>query len=108
VAPPLRSARFPPAIEGAAYFTVCEGLTNALKHASAGNLVVRLVSDDDELSIGVIDDGTGFDARSARGSGLSGLEDRIEALGGSLEVISAPGMGTQILARLPARWAGHA
>jgi signal transduction histidine kinase len=102
-AAPLRSARFPPAIEGAAYFTVCEGLANAMKHASAQHLVVRLTAGDGELSIGVIDDGNGFDTRGVTRSGLSGLEDRIEALGGSLEVISASGSGTQLLARLPLR-----
>jgi signal transduction histidine kinase len=51
----------------------------------------------------VIDDGNGFDTRGVTRSGLSGLEDRIEALGGSLEVISASGNGTQLLARLPLR-----
>jgi signal transduction histidine kinase len=102
-AAPLRSARFPPAIEGAAYFTVCEGLANAMKHASAQHLIVRLTAGDGDLSIGVIDDGNGFDTRGVTRSGLSGLEDRIEALGGSLEVISASGNGTQLLARLPLR-----
>jgi signal transduction histidine kinase len=74
-----------------------------MKHASAQHLVVRLTAGDGELSIGVIDDGNGFDTRGVTRSGLSGLEDRIEALGGSLEVISASGNGTQLLARLPLR-----
>jgi signal transduction histidine kinase len=99
----LRSARFPQAIEGAAYFTVCEGLANAMKHASAQRLVVRLDTQNGDLCLEISDDGAGFDAGLISRSGLSGLEDRIEALGGSLQVSSAPGRGTRLVARLPAR-----
>jgi len=104
----LRDTRFPPAVEGAAYFTVCEGLANAMKHASARQLVVGLRCDDRELSIEISDDGTGFDAGEATRSGLRGLADRIEALGGLLRVTSAPGHGTQLLATLPTRAAVRA
>jgi signal transduction histidine kinase len=99
----LRGARFPQAIEGAAYFTVCEGLANAMKHASASRLAVRLDTQEGDLCLEISDDGTGFDDRHVSRSGLSGLQDRIDALGGSLEVSSTPGRGTRLMARLPAR-----
>jgi signal transduction histidine kinase len=99
--PAMRTRRFPPAIEGAAYFTVCEALSNAMKHAAADHLVVRLAAEDSELSVDVADDGSGFDTRTVARSGLSGLADRIEALGGRLQVTSAPGNGTRLVVRLP-------
>lgn len=101
VTPAMRARRFPPAVEGAAYFTVCEALSNAMKHAAAGHLVVRVAVEDGELSVDVADDGSGFDTRTVARSGISGLEDRIEALGGSLLVTSAPGKGTRLIVRLP-------
>jgi signal transduction histidine kinase len=57
----------------------------------------------DKLQVEISDDGAGFDARGVTRSGLSGLKDRIEALGGELEIVSAPRLGTQLLATLPAR-----
>jgi signal transduction histidine kinase len=101
VAEQVRNARFAQAVEGAAYFTVCEGLANAMKHASAHRLLVRLGSDGDDLVVEVTDDGAGFETRGVARSGLSGLEDRIEALGGRFQVTSAPGRGTQLHATLP-------
>ena len=103
VAEQVRNARFAQAVEGAAYFTVCEGLANAMKHASARRLVVRLGADGDDLVVDVTDDGAGFEAAGVTRSGLSGLEDRIEALGGRFNVTSVPGRGTQLHATLPAR-----
>jgi signal transduction histidine kinase len=103
VADQVRNARFAQAVEGAAYFTVCEGLANAMKHASARRLVVRLGAEGDDLVVEVTDDGAGFEMRGVTRSGLSGLEDRIEALGGRFNVTSAPGRGTQLHATLPAR-----
>jgi signal transduction histidine kinase len=103
VAQQVRTARFAPAVEGAAYFTVCEGLANAMKHASARRLVVRLGAEGDDLVVEVTDDGAGFEMRGVKRSGLSGLADRIEALGGRLQVTSVPGRGTQLHATLPAR-----
>lgn len=108
VAGPVRGARFAPDVEGAAYFTVCEGLANAMKHASARQLSVRLDAADGELSVAIRDDGGGFDPRRVGRSGLRGLEDRIEALGGRMRVLSAPGEGTQLVATLPARAARDA
>jgi signal transduction histidine kinase len=108
VAEHVRNARFTQAVEGAAYFTVCEGLANAMKHASAQRLTVRLDTEESELCLDISDDGAGFDAQKISRSGLKGLEDRIEALGGRLQVTSAPGRGTQLLARLPAQAASLA
>jgi signal transduction histidine kinase len=103
VAEQVRNARFAQAVEGAAYFTVCEGLANAMKHAAARRLVVRLGSEGDDLVVEVSDDGAGFETHAVPRSGLSGLADRIEALGGRFRVTSAPGRGTQLRATLPAR-----
>jgi signal transduction histidine kinase len=100
----IRSERYPEEIEGAAYFLVCEALGNILKHASARQATVRLTSSPTgTLSIEVTDDGTGFDPTAATGSGLRGLKDRIEALGGSLLVASRRNEGTTLTATLPAR-----
>lgn len=103
VADQVRNTRFEQAVEGAAYFTVCEGLANAMKHAGARRLVVRLGADGEDLVVEVSDDGTGFETRGVARSGLSGLADRIEALGGRFQVTSVPGRGTQLHATLPAR-----
>jgi signal transduction histidine kinase len=103
VAEQVRSARFAQAVEGAAYFTVCEGLANAMKHASADRLLVRLGRDGDDLVLEVTDDGAGFETRGVKHSGLSGLADRIEALGGRFQVTSVLGRGTQLHATLPVR-----
>jgi signal transduction histidine kinase len=97
----LRDARFPEPVEGAGYFVVCEAFTNALKHSGAERVTVRLHHQADELAIEVSDDGRGFDPSTAGGSGLSGLADRVEALGGSFAVTSAPGSGTYLHARFP-------
>lgn len=99
-APGLRSRRFEETVEGAVYFIVCEGFGNALKHSGAERVFVRLRHEPGELRVEVSDDGRGFDpARIAR-SGLDGLADRVEALGGDFEVRAAPGAGTTIVGRL--------
>jgi signal transduction histidine kinase len=94
-------ARFGPDIEGAAYFFVCEALGNILKHARATRAVVCLQATAGRLSVQVRDDGQGFAVDTAAQSGLRGLRDRIEALGGQLEVTSAAGRGTSVSAWLP-------
>jgi signal transduction histidine kinase len=99
----LASSRYPEEVEGAAYFFVCEGLANVLKHASAKETTIRLSSVNGSLQVEVIDDGRGFDAARVTRSGLSGLEDRIEAVGGTLSITSRLEGGTRITARLPAR-----
>ena len=89
-----------PAVESTAYFVVAEGLANALKHAHAHRLAVRLEHADDRLCVEVRDDGVGG-AERGTGSGLRGLADRVDTLGGSLELRSPAGQGTQLVVELP-------
>ena len=93
------------AIEAAAYFVVSEAVTNAAKHAQAQSLNVAVAATDGNLVVTVADDGVGG-ADTSRGSGLSGLADRVEALGGRLEIASPHGEGTRISARLPTQVLG--
>jgi signal transduction histidine kinase len=95
-------ARLPEPIEVAAYYVVSEALTNATRHAHASVVRVALKERDDRLHLSIRDDGVGG-VDPARGSGLIGLRDRAEALGGSIEVSSPPGEGTLILVQLPLR-----
>lgn len=90
----------PQAVESTAYFVVAESLTNALKHAHPQALGVCLAQIGDQLRIEVTDDGIGG-ANSHIGSGLRGLADRVDTLGGWLEVHSPVGHGTRIVAELP-------
>ena len=99
--PQMRTTRFPDEIESAAYFFVSEGLANALKHAAAERARVRIVRSESKLDVEVADDGAGFDVEAVRLSGLRGLSDRIEAVGGTIAVDSSPGRGTRLTARLP-------
>jgi signal transduction histidine kinase len=92
--------RLPPPVEVATYYLVSEALTNAVKHAHASAVNVELDTRDATLELAIHDDGIGG-ADPARGSGLVGLTDRIEALGGSLNVSSTPGDGTHIHAAIP-------
>ncbi|HTW99194.1 MAG TPA: DUF4118 domain-containing protein [Acidimicrobiales bacterium] len=97
--------RLPEPVEVAAYYVVSEALTNATKHGRASLVVVEVgVADLDAggaaLSLSVVDDGSGG-ADPARGSGLLGLRDRVEALGGTISVESPAGAGTSLTARLP-------
>jgi len=87
-------------IEVAAYFVASEALANAAKHSEASRIDVLLAQRDGSLVLSVCDDGVGG-ADGSRGSGLVGLGDRVEALGGSIRVSSRPGEGTQITAELP-------
>jgi signal transduction histidine kinase len=93
-------AQLPAAVESAAYFVLTEAVTNALKHAQAGELTVTLDRDGDQLHIAVSDDGIGG-AHGAVSGGLTGLADRIGALGGSFDVESSPGHGTRLVAEVP-------
>jgi signal transduction histidine kinase len=81
-------------------FVASEALTNITRHASCDNVLVRLTSDGEHVSIAIDDDGAGG-ATVARGSGLQGLRDRVEALGGRFTVASPPGAGTHLVAQLP-------
>ena len=92
--------RLPESVEAAAYFVVCEALTNVAKYAQASEARVRVERSDGQAQVEVVDDGVGgADARG--GSGLRGLADRVEALGGRLVVTSPLGQGTAVRARLP-------
>jgi signal transduction histidine kinase len=92
--------RPPAAVEVAAYYLVSEALTNIAKYADADIATVRVARRHAELVVEVADDGVGG-ADPADGSGLRGLADRIEALGGRLHVRSAPAMGTTVRAEIP-------
>ena len=94
--------RLPEPVEVAAYYAVSEALTNATRHARASVVSIGLEERDGCLHLSIRDDGAGG-ADPARGSGLIGLRDRAEALGGSLEVSSPPGEGTLMLVQLPLR-----
>ena len=94
-------ARFGSDLEGAAYFFVSEALANVLKHAQADRVEVSLASKHERLLVEVEDDGCGFDASRAKRSGLRGLQDRIETLGGRLELRSRPGNGTVLRMDVP-------
>jgi signal transduction histidine kinase len=88
------------AVQAAAYFVVSEALTNVAKYARATSAGVTLQTDDGALVVEVADDGAGG-ADPRQGSGLSGLADRVEALGGRLDIDSPPQRGTRIHVRLP-------
>jgi signal transduction histidine kinase len=92
--------RLPEHVEVAAYYVVSEALTNAVKHAQASVVHVELDAHDAILQLAIRDDGVGG-ANPERGSGLVGLSDRIEALGGTLEVTSPTGNGTTLLVEVP-------
>ena len=92
--------RLPEPVEVAAYYVVSEALTNAVKHAQASTVRVALEATDAVLELAIRDDGVGG-AEPGGGSGLVGLSDRIEALGGTLRVTSSPGEGTTLRVRVP-------
>ena len=90
-------ARYPQAIESAVYFCCLEALNNVAKYADANRATVRIAQDDGELRFEVTDDGRGFDVgATTHGTGLQGMADRLDALGGQFGVTSAPGTGTTI------------
>jgi signal transduction histidine kinase len=89
-------------LEAAVYFVVAESLTNAVKHADATGLHVRMAAEADELRVEIADDGRGGAAPGVGGgTGLRGLADRVEALGGRFALDSPPGEGTVVRAVLP-------
>jgi signal transduction histidine kinase len=103
---PLRlaapSGRLPAIIETAVYFACTEALANIAKHARATCVDVQVRSDGDLVAVLIADDGTGG-ADPSSGSGLKGIADRVEALGGRLLVQSAAGQGTRLLAEIPVK-----
>ncbi len=97
-----RAGRLPAPVEGAAWFVCSEALANVAKHSTASCALVRVVRRDGVVRIEISDDGRGR-ADPARGSGLRGLAERVEALDGRLSVADRPGGGTVLVAELPAR-----
>jgi signal transduction histidine kinase len=92
--------RLPDGIEVAAYYVVSEALTNAAKHADASRVQIDLHVEEETLCLSVVDDGAGG-ADPSTGSGLIGLKDRVEALGGTIDVASPPGSGTRLDVEIP-------
>jgi signal transduction histidine kinase len=97
----LPSLRVDPGAETAAYYMVAEAVTNAQKHAHPSTIWVSAAVARGILRVEIVDDGEGGAAESA-GSGLSGLRDRVEAIGGTFEVTSTPDHGTRVVADIPA------
>ena len=96
--------RYPQDTEAAVYFCVLEALTNIAKYAGASKAEVTLSQTNGELRFEVTDDGAGFDmAELTYGTGLQGMADRLDAIGGTLAVASKPGDGTTIEGRISAR-----
>jgi signal transduction histidine kinase len=94
--------RYPREAEAAVYFCCLEALQNVAKYAGASRAVIRLIAEEDHLRFEVVDDGAGFDPRSTGyGTGLQGMADRLEAIGGTLQLRSAPAEGTTVAGRLP-------
>jgi signal transduction histidine kinase len=95
--------RYGPDVESAVYFCCLEALNNVAKYADASSVEIRLAQVDGELRFEVVDDGRGFDtSATTHGTGLQGMADRLDAIGGSLEVKSAPDRGTTIKGTVPA------
>ena len=94
--------RYPQDVEAAVYFSTLEALQNIQKYAAATEATVSLSASDGHLDFIVSDNGVGFDpAVVSRGAGLTNMADRVDALGGRLEVGSAPGDGTRVTASIP-------
>jgi signal transduction histidine kinase len=99
--------RLPSAIETALYRIVQEAVTNAIRHAGARNMEIRVWQEDAMVHAVVRDDGRGFDAeatmarRGDRGLGLLGMRERVDALGGRFVLRSAPGQGAEVAVVIP-------
>src|SRR6202045_338170 len=94
--------RYPQETEAGVYFCILEALQNVAKHAKASKVIVRVEERDGRLVFSVSDDGCGPDpARARTGSGMQNMRDRIEVLGGELEVESSPGAGTRLTGSIP-------
>jgi signal transduction histidine kinase len=94
------AGRVPAAVEAAVYFVCSEALTNVAKHGSASRVQIDVKLAGDRIAVTIVDDGIGG-ADPGRGSGLRGLADRVEALGGRLRIESPAGRGTRVVAEIP-------
>jgi signal transduction histidine kinase len=94
------NGRLPERVEVTAYYVVSEALTNVAKHAHASVAQVGLETGDGQVRLTIQDDGVGG-AEFGQGSGLIGLRDRVDALGGTIEMTSAPGSGTTLVVIIP-------
>jgi len=101
------TGRLPAPVEIALYRVVQEALTNATKHAKASRVWIRIGQKNRMLQCSIEDDGAGFDVQAVRsdcerrGLGLTGMQERLHAIGGTLSIESAPGRGTKLLIQLP-------
>ncbi|MEO6821047.1 MAG: sensor histidine kinase [Candidatus Nanopelagicales bacterium] len=93
--------RWPPEVESAAYFVTAEALTNAVKHSGAEQVSVSAASEGADLLLTIVDDGAGGATPTPGSGGLTGMRDRVAALGGTLMTTSPAGGGTTIRARFP-------
>jgi two-component system, NarL family, sensor histidine kinase DevS len=94
--------RLDPELESTLYRLVQEALTNVVKHARAERVDLKVSMDGDAVTVSVRDDGVGFDpATMSEGFGLVGMRERLELIGGHVQVSSAPGQGTEVRAELP-------
>jgi signal transduction histidine kinase len=96
----VASTQLPQRVAVVSYFVCAEALTNIAKHAAAARVTVAVIAGDGRLRVEIADDGIGG-ADPARGSGLRGLADRVETIGGTLWVESTPGHGTRLAAEIP-------
>jgi signal transduction histidine kinase len=96
-------ARYPQAIESAVYFSCLEALNNVAKYARADHVSITMAQRNGSLTFDVADDGRGFDIdETSYGTGLQGIADRLDAIGGTLRISSEPGHGTTLTGMVPA------
>jgi signal transduction histidine kinase len=95
------TGRYTQDVESAVYFCVLEALNNVTKYADASRVTVLLSERAGNLRFEVTDDGRGFDSGTGSGTGLRGMADRLEAIGGGLQVTSEPGHGTSVVGEVP-------
>lgn len=97
----VEAGRWPPEVESAAYFVTSEALANAVKHADAGHVTISAIRVGSALCLTIVDDGSGGASTTIGRGGLTGMSDRVAALGGTLTLTSPAGAGTTIVARFP-------
>ena len=101
------SDRLPPAVEIAVYRVVQEALNNAVKHSNASSVSISAKKEGDLLNCSILDNGIGFDMQALRskgqrrGLGLTAIQERMNAVGGTVQIESVPGRGTKVLITLP-------